>query len=139
MRRFTQRNALVTLSDINLTPLLDLAWTLMIIFMIATPLLDPSIEMELPEGGRTPTRINQQDLQQVEIDVQGNYFLNGEKMSIERFETSMVEQFRQNPNLIVRIRADERGVLRNFYPVIDCLIRNSITRISLATRAEGPR
>ena len=39
MRRFSQRNALVTLSEINITPLLDLAFVLLIIFIITTPLL----------------------------------------------------------------------------------------------------
>ncbi len=39
MRRFSQRNPLVTLSDINITPLLDLAFVLLIIFIITTPLL----------------------------------------------------------------------------------------------------
>ena len=40
MRRFSQRNSLVTLSEINITPLLDLAFVLLIIFVITTPLLE---------------------------------------------------------------------------------------------------
>jgi biopolymer transport protein ExbD len=40
MRRFSQRNSLVTLADINITPLLDLAFVLLIIFVITTPLLE---------------------------------------------------------------------------------------------------
>jgi biopolymer transport protein ExbD len=51
MRRFSQRNPLVTLSDINITPLLDLAFVLLIIFVITTPLLDKSIDLKLPRGG----------------------------------------------------------------------------------------
>ena len=48
MRRFSQRSHLVTLSDINITPLLDLAFVLLIIFVITTPLLEKSIELKLP-------------------------------------------------------------------------------------------
>ena len=52
MRRFSQRSHLVTLSEINITPLLDLAFVLLIIFIITTPLLTQSIEMKLPGGGQ---------------------------------------------------------------------------------------
>ncbi len=48
MRRFSQRNALVTLSDINITPLLDLAFVLLIIFVITTPLLEKGMDLHLP-------------------------------------------------------------------------------------------
>ena len=56
MRRFSQRNPLVTLSDINITPLLDLAFVLLIIFVITTPLLKKSIDLKLPHGGRPPEK-----------------------------------------------------------------------------------
>ena len=52
MRRFSERNSLVTLSDINITPLLDLAFVLLIIFMITTPLLEQGLNLNLPAGGR---------------------------------------------------------------------------------------
>ena len=50
MRRFSQRNSLVTLSDINITPLLDLAFVLLIIFVITTPLLEQGMDISLPQG-----------------------------------------------------------------------------------------
>ena len=49
MRRFSQRSQLVTLSEINITPLLDLAFVLLIIFVITTPLLEKSINLKLPQ------------------------------------------------------------------------------------------
>ena len=55
MRRFSQRSHLVTLSEINITPLLDLAFVLLIIFIITTPLLEQSINLRLPKGG-TPIK-----------------------------------------------------------------------------------
>ena len=55
MRRFSQRNSLVTLSEINITPLLDLAFVLLIIFVITTPLLEQSIPLNLPQGGARQT------------------------------------------------------------------------------------
>ncbi len=49
MRRFSQRNSLVTLSEINVTPLLDLAFVLLIIFVITTPMLESSLSLKLPQ------------------------------------------------------------------------------------------
>ena len=51
MRRFSQRSSLVTLSEINITPLLDLAFVLLIIFVITTPLLEKGLELKLPKVG----------------------------------------------------------------------------------------
>ena len=50
MRRFSQRNSLVTLSEINITPLLDLAFVLLIIFVITRPMLEGRVQMSLPES-----------------------------------------------------------------------------------------
>lgn len=139
MRRFSQRHALVTLSDINLTPLLDLAWTLLIIFMITTPFLTRGIDLKLPEGGRPPMEVNRNDLQTVEIDEAGQYFLNSQPMDIDTLEQQLVVLYQHNPNLVVRVRADERGTIKAFYPVIDRLTEHGITRISLATQPGGRR
>ena len=51
MRRYSQRHSLSTLSEINITPLLDLAFVLLIIFMITTPLLENSLNLVIPSSG----------------------------------------------------------------------------------------
>ena len=78
MRRFSQRNSLVTLSDINITPLLDLAFVLLIIFVITTPLLEHRLEMKLAarRPGQDRQADRQRDFRTVEIDPRGNYVLN---------------------------------------------------------------
>ena len=50
MRRYSQRHSLSTLSEINITPLLDLAFVLLIIFMITTPLLENSVNLVIPSS-----------------------------------------------------------------------------------------
>ena len=49
MRRFSQRNSLVTLNEINITPLLDLAFVLLLIFIITRPMLEQSMDLKLPK------------------------------------------------------------------------------------------
>ncbi len=67
MRRFSQRSSLVTLSEINITPLLDLAFVLLIIFVITTPLLEQSIPLHPPKGGVPDKKVEKGDIRTVEI------------------------------------------------------------------------
>ena len=58
MRRYSQRTGLTTLSEINITPLLDLAFVLLIIFMITTPLLENSVNLVIPSSGAANAPVN---------------------------------------------------------------------------------
>src|SRR5438876_5519311 len=104
MRRFSQRSSLVTLSEINITPLLDLAFVLLIIFVITTPLLEQSINIKLPQGGKPDRPIDQRDKRTVEITQQGLYFFDKRRLSLDQIETQLVNDFKENPNLVVYIR-----------------------------------
>ena len=63
MRRFSQRNSLVTLNEINITPLLDLAFVLLIIFVITRPLLEQNVTLQLPQNmGKEDARIDRNNI-----------------------------------------------------------------------------
>lgn len=136
MRRFSQRNSLVTLSDINITPLLDLAFVLLIIFVITTPLLEQGLNLNLPQGGQPNTKLDRNDVRTVEITTQGVFTLGGRRMSLPQLEQELARDFKANPNLLVRIRADEMGRNKHLYAVIDRCQRRGITRFSLVTAPE---
>ncbi|HMP83457.1 MAG TPA: biopolymer transporter ExbD [Verrucomicrobiota bacterium] len=139
MRRFSQRSHLVTLSEINITPLLDLAFVLLIIFVITTPLLEQSINLKLPTGGRPDKPVNKSDVRTVEISSQGVYMLDRRRVTLDQLESELVKAFRSNPELVVYIRADEMGRNKDLYAVIDRCQRNGITRYSLRTEPPGNR
>src|SRR6266849_2934716 len=80
MRRFSQRSHLVTLSEINITPLLDLAFVLLIIFIITTPLLEQGLELKLPQGGKPDRPVDPHDRRTVEITQKGAYFFDKRPM-----------------------------------------------------------
>lgn len=134
MRRFSQRSSLVTLSEINITPLLDLAFVLLIIFIITTPLLEQSINLRLPRGGIPDKPVTARDVRTVEITRDGAYRLNRQPMSLAAIERQLVQDFKYNPNLVVYIRADEMGFNKDLYAIIDRCQRNGITRYSLRTQ-----
>src|SRR5579863_1908363 len=103
MRRFSQRNSLVTLSDINITPLLDLAFVLLIIFVITTPLLEKGLPLKLTKGGTTDTKLEKKDIRTLEITARGEYVLDHHPMKLASVEQALLREFHANPNIVVYI------------------------------------
>src|SRR5688572_3522263 len=137
MRRFSQRNALVTLSEINITPLLDLAFVLLIIFVITTPLLEQGLSIALPKGGKPDRKFEQKDIRPVEVNQQGLYMMNRSRMSLDQIESELVRSHHANPNLVVYVRGDENGPLKHVARILEILERNGIDRVSLRTQPPG--
>lgn len=133
MRRFSQRSHLVTLSEINITPLLDLAFVLLIIFVITTPLLEKSIDLNLPRGGRAETKVDKNDIATVEISATGVYALNKQRMSLSQLLPKLAQDFRANQNLVVYVRADKESRYDLVAQLIDGCQKNGIKRYSLRT------
>jgi len=124
---------MVTLSEINITPLLDLAFVLLIIFVITTPLLEQSITLKLPRGGQPEPRVDRRNVRTVEISNTGVYALDKQRMSLPEMISQLTGEFRRNPNLIVYIRADENGPYKNVAALFDGCQKAGITRYSLRT------
>jgi biopolymer transport protein ExbD len=134
MRRVSQRSHLVTLNEINITPLLDLAFVLLIIFIITTPLLEQGMELNLPqETGKADKPIDQKDIVTVEVNTQGTYMINSRIAKLDDIEKALRERFDKNKNMVVYIRADEDGPYKHVAAILQRCERNGITRVSLRT------
>ncbi|NBR87919.1 MAG: biopolymer transporter ExbD [Proteobacteria bacterium] len=136
VRRFSQRNSLVTLSEINITPLLDLAFVLLIIFVITTPMLEGSLNMNLPGQSARPDQARPpkaEDIRTVEIDRAGNYRLQKRPLTLDQIEAQLAADFKGNPNLIVRVRVDKDA--KSDYPMqlLDRCTRRGVTQVSFST------
>ena len=141
MRRFSQRNSLVTLNDINITPLLDLAFVLLIIFVITTPLLEKGLDLKLPTGSGTPDKqqITKNDIRTVEITAQGVYAMNRRPMKLDQVIAQLVADFHANPNLIVYIRADGESRTKDLAALMDGCTSHNISGYSLAEQPKDQR
>ena len=133
MRRFSQRSHLVTLSDINITPLLDLAFVLLIIFIITTPLLTQSIELKLPRGGWMDQKPTKNDIRTVEISSTGFYKLETVQQTLPQIISRLALEFRSNPNLVIFIRADKDCRYDLVAQIIYGCQKNGLSRYSLRT------
>ena len=143
MRRFSQRNPLVTLSEINITPLLDLAFVLLIIFVIISPSIKSSqehgMELKLPEGGGPGSKVDPKDRRLVEIDSNGVVMLDRQKMIPDKVEQELVNTFRRNPSLVVEIRSDGMGRIKDLLDIVDRCQRNGIVKFQIDTQPRQKR
>jgi biopolymer transport protein ExbD len=122
-----------SLNELNITPLLDLAFVLLVIFIITTPQLSNNLEMNLPSAKKpnkptTPPKINR-----IVIDVDGRITLNGQKMELAALKESLFALKASDPQTSVVVKGaaevDYQGVVR----VLDLLQQADITKVGLAT------
>src|SRR5947208_12593391 len=106
MRRYSQRNNLTSLSEINITPLLDLAFVLLIIFMLTTPLLENSTNLIIPSSATPGRPIKANEVQTVSVDRAEMMKLNNQEIDAATLEARLSEMKRSDPELAVVIRPD---------------------------------
>ena len=136
MRRYSQRNSLSTLSEINITPLLDLAFVLLIIFMITTPLIENSMSLVIPSSGAASNQINAAQVQTISIDRNEAIMLNNKAVDLGSLAAQLVELKRSNPDVAVVIRPDRELPVQKLVALMDALQRAEITKVGIATKAE---
>ena len=136
MRRYSQRNNLTTLSEINVTPLLDLAFVLLIIFMITTPLLENSMNLVIPSSGAAKPPINSSQVQTLSIDRSETIRFNNQVVDLETLTTQLTELKQANPDVAVVIGPDRELPVQKLITLMDALRRAQITKVGIATKAE---
>ena len=136
MRRYSQRNNLTTLSEINVTPLLDLAFVLLIIFMITTPLLENSMSLVIPSSGAANPSINSSQVQTLSIDRSETIRFNNQVVDLETLTKQLTELKQTNPDVAVVIRPDRELPVQKLITLMDTLRRAQITKVGIATKAD---
>jgi biopolymer transport protein ExbD len=137
MRRYSQRQSLSSLSEINITPLLDLAFVLLIIFMITTPLLENSMNLVIPSSGEKNPAINTAQVQTISVDRNEAILLNNQPVDLDGLSAQLVELKQSNPDVAVVIRPDRDLPVQKLVAVMDALQHAEITRVGIATKAEA--
>ena len=137
MRRYSQRQNLSTLSEINITPLLDLAFVLLIIFMITTPLLENSMSLVIPSSDATNPPINTSQVQTLSIDRSDTIWFNNQVVDLETLATQLIQLKQANPDVAIVIRPDRELPVQKLITLMDTLQRAQITKVGIATKAEG--
>ncbi len=137
MRRYSQRNNLTTLSEINVTPLLDLAFVLLIIFMITTPLLESSMNLVIPSSGTPNPPMNSSQVQTISIDRSDVIQFNNQLVDPETLARQLLALKETNPDVAIVIRPDRELPVQKLVSLMDTLQRAQITKVGIATKAEA--
>ena len=136
MRRYSQRHNLSTLSEINITPLLDLAFVLLIIFMITTPLLENSMNLIIPSSGAANAPVNTARVQTISIDRREAIKINDKTVATSELVARLTELKRANPDVAIVIRPDRDLPVQKLISLMDALQRAQISKVGIATKAE---
>lgn len=137
MRRYSQRQSLSTLSEINITPLLDLAFVLLIIFIITTPLLENSVNLALPSSGAENAAVDPAKVQTISIDRSAAIKFNNEPLDAETLATRLAALKLANPEVAIVIRPDRELPVQKLIAVMDVVQRARISKIGIATTAQS--
>jgi len=124
------------MSDINMTPLIDVMLVLLVIFMITAPLMASSLKLDLPktEAGQpndAPQFIS------VALDAQGRLYVGDEPVDAPTFAARVTEAARRNPQTEVQLRADQGVAYGRVAELIGVVQKAGLNRIGFVT--EPPR
>ncbi len=121
-----------SLSDINITPLVDVVLVLLIIFMVTAPVLQSGIELNVPKT-RTVKEITEERLV-VSINKQQRVFLGNDPVNINEIAARIKQKIRDPQHQAIFVRADEDVPFGAFATVMDAVKASGITNVSIVTQ-----
>ena len=120
------------MSDINMTPLIDVMLVLLVIFMITAPLMASSLKLELPKAdGAQPN--DAPEFIGVALDHEGRLFVGDEPIDGAAFAARVTELARQNPKTEVQLRADRGVPYGRVAEIIGVVQKAGLSRIGFVT------
>src|SRR6184192_2762701 len=121
-----------SLSDINITPLVDVVLVLLIIFMVTAPVLQSGIEVSVPKT-RTVKEITEERLV-ISINKQQLVFLGNDAININEIGARLKQKIRDPQHQSIFVRADEDVPFGAFATVMDAVKSSGITNVSIVTQ-----
>lgn len=134
MGRRTSILALEQIKEINMTPLIDLTFLLLITFMITFPLLEQGINVNLPRG--KATELDEKRSRTITVDAQDNIYLDKQPITKEELASEMTTLGRADPEMVIMVRADEKIAYGRLVEVLKILHDAKIARMALVTSPE---
>lgn len=134
MGRRTSMLSLEQIKEINMTPLIDLTFLLLITFIITFPLIQQGIPVNLPRG--KADELDQSKSRSITVDVKGDIFLDQTPITKEDLAMEMQALGRADPETVVMVRADEAIAYGKLVEVVRILHDAKIARMALVTNPE---
>jgi biopolymer transport protein ExbD len=125
-----------TLHELNITPLLDLVFVLLVIFIITTPQMINSLEMTLPSGKQLPQDPNapKPKLNRIEVKDNGAVFLNNESVPDDKIKEKLTAIKAADPDPKFVVAGADEADFQNVVKVLDVLQQLNIAKVGMATQ-----
>lgn len=136
MRRFSDKHSFHTLSEINVTPLLDLAFVLLIIFIITTPLMDKTVDVVLPSSVAAKNAVDPSAVQTISISRNEVIKLNNNIVALDELASQLSSLKNARPDLAVVIRSHKELPVQRLVDVMDAVQSARITKLGVVTNPE---
>jgi biopolymer transport protein ExbD len=134
-RTFKRKNRMDAFSGIDITPLIDLAFSMLIIFMISAPLLEQTIPINLPTQSSLPKNdTSDPQYQVISINAANQYHYGTERVSFQELSSRIELLSHQSNQPIIHLRADGQLQYQSVVNVIDLLERNGLEKLRLDTQ-----
>jgi biopolymer transport protein ExbD len=119
--------------QINITPMLDLAYVLLVIFIIMTTAVVQGIKVNLPKASAQPT-LSENKTKAITVTADGTIYLDTFPVSLQELENMLRQYKAANPNLPVIIKADATIQYQRVVDILDLCGRLEITQLGLVTQ-----
>jgi biopolymer transport protein ExbD len=119
--------------DINITPMLDLAYVLLVIFIIMTTATVQGMKVNLPKASAAPS-LAQQTTKAITVANDGKLFLDTIPVTLPELEQRLVQQRALTPEFPIVVRGDSQTSYQNVVDVLDLLGRLNFTQVGMATK-----
>jgi biopolymer transport protein ExbD len=119
--------------DINITPMLDLAYVLLVIFIIMTTATVQGMKVNLPKASAAPS-LAQQTTKAITVAGDGKLFLDTIPVTLPELEQRLVQQRALTPEFPIVVRGDSQTPYQNVVDVLDLLGRLNFTQVGMATK-----
>jgi biopolymer transport protein TolR len=123
-------------SDINVTPLVDVMLVLLVIFMVTAPMLFSGINLKLPKTQKVSTVGLRQELVILSITESEKFYLGKKVISPKELVPAILKQFKQNKTDVVYVRADYNLRYEKVAKLIANLKKAGVSNIALVTEVE---
>jgi biopolymer transport protein ExbD len=135
MSRQKHRSQLDAIDEINMTPLIDLSFMLLIVFMITAPLLEYAIDVSPPE--MNAEKLPDENVQTINLDKNGQIIYHNSVISAPDLVRELAALYGVNNKTTIMIRADGARPYSEVMAVMKAVKEAGVKNISLITQAEG--
>ncbi len=125
------------MSEINMTPLVDVMLVLLVIFIITLPVVQHAVKVELPRANSSPSASTADKLL-LTVDAQGGYFLGSQAVSADALESRLREHAQQTPQPQLTIHGDRKVAYEQVAWAMTAAQRAGLTRLGFVTEGRRP-